>query len=259
MLPPKRIFTNNSSSPLYLQPTWECALSLIGIKATSHAIIKFHRETEETFINLHLQREPETTTPPKPGDVGETFLEVYSPENNIDIVSREVVQLDPDVWTYFSVFRKDRVFAVFRAGHQLPLLVFVVSPEDEAFVSDLKLVRVWSKDDAEWDLRGDGYRGENNARKPMDPAIRKELKEMREGLTSRLGVAAVLRKYGWRPDKNDPRLMKYPVLRDTMATLRPLKMLLVYYGRVRNANDSWHDPDKVTRFMTKKDISSVLN
>ncbi|MPC41471.1 hypothetical protein E2C01_035063 [Portunus trituberculatus] len=270
LLPPALVLTHNSSSPKYLLPTWECALSLIGVKANSYVMVSFQEQVkEDTSIILHLQREwtPEEVKTAGvlereavgPGGAGETVLEVSGPSEGVGIVAREAVVLRADTWTFFSVFRKDRVFAVFRAGHQLPLLVYVTPSTATPFIPDLRLVQVWSKGDAEWDLLGENYRGENDGREPKDPAIRKELTEVRNGLTSRLGVAAVLQEHGWRPDDDDPRLVKYKTLRENLATLRPFKTLLQYYGRVGSTNDSWHDAERVRRFVATRNIDSVLH
>ncbi|XP_050733498.1 trichohyalin-like isoform X2 [Eriocheir sinensis] len=264
--PSGRVFTNNNTSPVYLQPTWESSLSLLGVKAASHVTAKYFSDSEPTSITLHIKRplQPtkgvnETPVAGKEADAGETLLQVNGKGVNTDIVTNENVRLNPDAWNWFTVFQKDKVFAVFRAGDQIPVLVYAAPPYSNISCTNLTLVQVWSRTAAEWDLRGDFYNGENEAREPKDPAIRKELTGLRGGLLTRLGVAALLKLYGWSVEDDDPRLIDYGDLRESMMTVRPLKIVLVYFGRAGSVNESWHDEEKVKQFHKHRNISTIVS
>lgn len=121
----KVVHTIDSVSPRYLQPTWETPFTLVGIKTSEDAFLAFSHPKKQTYLVLCLRDSRFQS---------ETHLDTSGIGDNRSIVAVENIELTPSEFSWFVVFRKERILAVYKSGKLDPFILYQAS--DKAKVKD---------------------------------------------------------------------------------------------------------------------------
>lgn len=147
----KVVRTMDSVSSRYLQPTWETPFTLVGVKTSDDAFLAFSHPKKQTYLILCLRDSRFRS---------DTHLDTSGLRDNRSIVAVENIELTPNEFSWFVVFRKERTVAVYRSGKLDPFILYQAS-EKKAKVKDFmkfEHITLASRSMAEWDLLGHNYK-----------------------------------------------------------------------------------------------------
>lgn len=169
------IFTPGAS-PQYLLPTWESSLAVFGVQAESDVHLKLISEAQDIHVVVSLNVTEHG---------GESQVTVNTSDAAVTLVSRDSVIFSADHFIWFSLFRKESVFALNRDGDEAPLLLYHNDSADVDFYT-CDVFQVWSRGKATWDFRGEKYLGVTPGNVPRQPAVEAEIRGSVRGLAERI-------------------------------------------------------------------------
>lgn len=174
--PVRDLLYTPGTSPQYLLPTWESSLAVFGVQAESDVHIRLTNEAQNVHVIISLNVTEYG---------GESQLTVNTSGAAVTVVSRDRVILSADHYIWFSVFRKESVFALTKDGSERPLILYSNDSADLDFYS-CNVFQVWSRSHATWDFRGEKYLGVTPGNVPRHPAVRAEVRGAVRGLAERI-------------------------------------------------------------------------
>lgn len=219
----------DSVSPRYLQPTWETPFTLVGVKTSDDAFLAFSHPRKKTYLILCFRDSRFRS---------DTHLDTSGIRDNRSIVAVENIKLDPNEFSWFVVFRKEKTVAVYRSGELDPFILYQAADDKnnnknkKARVKDFmkfEYITLASRSVASWDLLGQNYKDQNEGQRPDDPALQHELDQVVKGLTKRRELQQALDLVSALDNNKKSRGARQSA-KEIVSSVKPLRVLLKYFN-----------------------------